>query len=103
MNLSWLQYQHGLKSQYYLVLVIADQPDRYCTLLTSDITDHEIGKIRRDMKTLTEMPIGDRVTWLKKHITGYNRAYKEFRKDRARIERTLELVPLNDGRPEEHS
>ena len=94
MNLAWLQYQHGSKSEYYLLLLLAEEVDRYCGLLNKEITDLEAAEIRQNLPALEKMVPGERIAWLKANISNYNRAYREFRKDRARLDRTYDIKPI---------
>jgi hypothetical protein len=86
MNLAWLQYQHGSKSEYHLLLLLAEEVDRYCGLLNKEITDLEAAEIRRNLPILNQMTPGDRMAWLRSNIANFNKAYREFRKDRTRLD-----------------
>ena len=94
MDLIWLQYQNGSKSQYYLVFVIMEKEDRYIGLMTKDVLDPEIEKIRKNLPMLKDVAIGERVAWLRANVSAYSRAYKEFRKDRIRVDSKFELSEL---------
>lgn len=94
MNLAWLQYQHGSKSEYYLILLLSEEVDRFCGILTKEITDLEAAEIRRNLPALEQMPANERVTWLRTNIANYNKAFREFRKDRARLDKTFDIKPL---------
>jgi hypothetical protein len=94
MNLAWLQYQHGSKSEYYLLLLLAEEADRYCGLLNKEITDLEAADIRRNLMTLNRMTPGDRMAWLRSNIANFNKAYREFRKDRTRLDKSFDIKPI---------
>lgn len=94
MNLAWLQYQHGTKSEYYLVLVLSEEVDRYCGLLNKEISDIEAELIRRNLPQLEKMTPGEVVGWFRSSIPNYNKAYREFRKDRTRLDKTFNIKPL---------
>ena len=94
MNLAWLQYQHGNKSEYYLLLLLAEEVDRYCGLLNKEITDLEAADIRRNLPALEKMLPGDRMAWLRTNVHSFNKAYREFRKDRTRLDKTYDIKPL---------
>lgn len=94
MNLAWLQYQHGNKSEYHLLLLLSEEADRYCGLLNKEITDLEAAAIRQNLAGLEKMVPGDRLAWLKSNVHSFNRAYREFRKDRARLAQSYDIKPV---------
>lgn len=94
MNLAWLQYQHGNKSEYCLLLLLAEEADRYCGLLNKEITDLEAASIRRNLPILDQMTAGDRMTWLRTNVASFNKAYREYRKDRTRLDQSFDIKPL---------
>lgn len=94
MNLSWLQYQKGPKSDYYLMLMILEGEDRYVGLMSDAISDHDIALIRKNLKVLDESSNTDKIEWLKKNISSYGKAYREFLKSHARIDQTMSLSPM---------
>lgn len=94
MNLAWLQYQHGNKSEYYLLLLLAEEADRYCGLLNKEITDLEAAEIRRNLPSLNGMTPGDQMAWLRSNVPSFNKAYREFRKDRTRLDRAFDIKPI---------
>lgn len=93
MQLSWLQYQNGNKSQYYLVLVLLDLEDRYVALMAQDIDDTEIKCIKKSMKELDSYGTGEKIQWFKQNIGSYKKAYREFKKKQARIDNVFDLKP----------
>lgn len=94
MNLAWLQYQHGAKSEYHLLLLLAEEVDRYCGLLNKEITDLEAANIRRNLPILDQMTAGDRMAWLRSNVSSFNKAYREFRKDRTRLDKSFDIKPI---------
>lgn len=94
MNLAWLQYQHGNKSEYYLLLLLAEEADRYCGLLNKEINDLEAAEIRKNLPALDRMVPGEQMAWLKSNVPSFNRAYREFRKDRTRLDKSFDIKPL---------
>lgn len=94
MNLAWLQYQHGNKSEYCLLLLLAEEADRYCGLLNKEITDLEAAEIRRNLPNLDKMIPGEQMAWLKSNVPSFNRAYREFRKDRTRLDKSFDIKPI---------
>lgn len=94
MNLAWLQYQHGNKSEYYLLLLLAEEADRYCGLLNKEITDLEAAEIRRNLPSLDKMVPGEQMAWLRSNVPSFNRAYREFRKDRTRLDKSFDIKPI---------
>lgn len=94
MHLAWIQYQHNSKSAYYLALVIVEKDDRLITLACEDMTDIDIKNIRKMLDTLGKNDISERIEWLRNNIPSYSRAYKEFRKDRVRIDKIFSLTTV---------
>ena|SRR5882672_6939779 len=94
MNLAWLQYQHGSKSEFYLLLMLAEEADRYVGLLNKELTDMEASEIRRNLPVLEKMLPSDKLGWLKANVPNFNKAYREFRKDRTRLEKSFDIKPL---------
>lgn len=94
MQLSWLQYQSGTASKYYLVLVLLDLEDKFVTLLAKDIDNTEIERIRKDMTTIDELSIEDKIKWFKQNISSYNKAYREFKKSQSKVEGVFSLSKL---------
>ncbi len=95
MNLTWLQYQKGPKSQYYLMLSILEGDDRYVGLLSEDISDHDVALIRKNLKFLDSASNQDKIDWLKQNIKSYSSAYREFMKAHARVDKTMELTAMD--------
>lgn len=94
MNLAWLQYQHGSKSEYYLLLMLGEEVDRYVGLLNKELTDLEASDIRRNLPALEKMLPGDKIAWLKANVPSFNKAYREFRKDRTRLDKSFDIKAL---------
>lgn len=94
MDLAWLQYQKGTKAQYHLMLMILEGDDRYVGLMSDDISDHDIALIRKNLKELDGVNNQAKIDWLKKNVTSYNKAYREFLKSHARVDKTLALTPM---------
>ena len=95
MQLSWLQYQNGNKSKYYLVLVLLDLEDRYVALMTQDIDSTEIQRIRKSLKELDTYDTADKIKWFKQNISSYTKAYREFKKKQAKIDNSFDLSQLD--------
>lgn len=95
MQLSWLQYQNGNKSKYYLVLILLELEDRYVALMTKDIDGAEIQRIRGNLKELDNCDTTEKIQWFKQNISSYNKAYKEFKKKQAKIDNVFDLKALN--------
>ena len=94
MQLSWLQYKNGNKSNYYLVLLLLDLEDRYVALMAQDINDADISKIRKNTILLDNFNVEDKIKWFKQNVSTYSRAYREFKKTQARIDSMFSLKDL---------
>jgi hypothetical protein len=93
-TLAWIQYQHGSKSEYYLLLLLAEEADRYVGLLNKEITDMEAAEIRRSLPALNNMVPGEQMGWLRANVPSFNKAYREFRKDRSHLDKSFDIKPL---------
>ena len=96
MQIAWLHYQKNAGSTYYMVLIAHELEDRYIGLLSSKITDEEIKRIRKNTENMSKYDTHELMDWLKKNISEYNQAYREFKKDKTRIDRLLEIKPIGD-------
>lgn len=94
MQLSWLQYKNGNKANYYLVLLLLDLEDRYVALVTQDINDADISKIRKNATLLDNFDIEEKIRWFKQNVSTYSKAYREFKKKQARIDSMFPLKEL---------
>jgi hypothetical protein len=91
MQLAWIQYQKGLKSQYYLLLILLELEDRLVGLLTNSISKDEADKIRKNQEILKKMEISDKITWFKRNIANYNKAYRELKRSKLHIDKKFDL------------
>jgi hypothetical protein len=94
MTLQWIQYQVGTKSQYYLILMLLERDDRHIGLLCQDIPTDDIERIRKALSTLSKLSTGEKIQWFRENIKSYNKTYREFKKDRLKVDKTFDLKLL---------
>lgn len=94
MDIAWLQYKSGTKTDYFLVLPVVEDEEKLSALLCERVSDQEVERIRKNAKKLAEMAIAERLEWFQSNITSYKSALKEFKKGRYKIDKVFGVISL---------
>lgn len=74
-----------------MVLILLELEDRYVALITQNIDNTEIQRIRKSLKELDSYDTADKIKWFRHNISSYNKAYREFKKKQTKIDNVFDL------------
>lgn len=94
MDIIWLQYKCGTKTNYHLALPILEDDEKLSALLCERVTDLEIERIRKHAQQLSILKVEERLEWFKNNITSFQSALKEFKKGRYTIDKVFGVASL---------
>jgi hypothetical protein len=96
MQLVWLRYQNEVNRKYILMLLLAEDGDKFIGVLSDVISHLEADRIIAARDDLHRMSCADRLKWLKENTNALKSGLRTVSKAHATVMRRLDVGKQRD-------
>lgn len=90
-ELAWVRYDKDGVNKYMLMLDIGRKDNKFVGLVANSVPDSVVKSILNHKVELNDLPLDERIRWIRDRFDGYSSAYREIDINKITVEKTYKI------------